>query len=1471
MKQINQNPWLGLKAYDEGSTLYGRDEDTINLAQLVFYHIGTVLYGKSGIGKSSLLNANLLPMARRHGITPLYIRLDHHENAHPYATQVINAIKNAGITVKEIVKPSSPTPLFWELFHCYEFIKSDKKASLLIIFDQFEEIFTLQQDQEKRLAFFKEMADFLNDIKPAQLTQGDSQTDQNKETEPVLDFDELNTNDIDFHIPEEYQKKYVDDNEIHLLFSLREDFLSEFEYHTTSIPSLKQHRYGLRPVSDKEAEEIITLPGRDCLPVDKEEREKLITRIIDFSKEGDLKQINTLLLSLTCYLLYQKAQKHESDRLSLQDFEQMGSNLLLEFYESLKLDKKTQSVLEQRLIDSNGRRNTINRDEIADLLPNWEELTKGDKRILQVNTNNRIELIHDLLASAIYKTREHRQKKNKGRILKICLLALLAIFFTVGILGSVFTLKDNDLYKRIPINPIKTIVWPKNELCDLTDSKYKYIEDLFFEGGANINISNHPNLKRIKILGDCYWINLENCPKLRYVEFEDSISISKLEIKQCPNAKQIYLPYEIGDISTDNDVEFSPNTNNNTLINHNGTLWDIEKGEIKYIDNAKIINSLNTNGKVYEDFPRQMYNWSGLKKDSVKYNDIWIYSSDLNKLTKRDTIRDTVINGLIVRNHNKYKYSSHKDIVLGYVGNERNTFDLSDLKVANYAFINCKNLEKIIINKHTSFEEHPFLGCTNLKSIIFNQDDFISLDYHIIPLLSALQDVPNAITYEIKGNGPLIKREDGVITYDSIPVLISNESNKTFDIKRSNDTTYICTRGWLYVESERIVGGYGFPNFEDAQAIQDSTIHFEVTENFLDAKTSIYLKDTFIDGKIPTYIDVESKILCKDLSARQRLWRINYPNIKFNQLADSVKKEITIIVPYGKINDFYNDDEFIGFKEIKEASFVQTLYNNMQDTIMKGAFGYLLGKPIILSVLILVIAVVMLLCWYLSTKRIKTSSKPSHAMLKGFGESLAMIILAFVAWLAFYWLVWFWGSDFGTQMPNTTAKTILSNISGIIVAMLALFLMYKNALYLLKTLRVKTIKHDTTKFLLHHKKSFICTFAIIATCVISGVLYQHRQEKIAAANHLLEVTFTDLNNDIFGRQKAALYVISNYLKDDEAPTKNIEDAMFARLDTLAYETRYDIERLFEKNNKANNLALSPDETRLAAAYGNGIINIYTAANGQFIKSIDCGNENLYNCNWINDNALMASSWGSVYFININDSIITKKNIGSYNEMAINGQNICYIPWRNDSILVMQPVMNGQFLKSDTIHNEGVEIKAICAHNGNILIGSDDGTVKMYNPQSKNISLLYCANSKIQAIGNNDSIIAFSTNDSLYIMRHNGNKQDIKCHNIENICNLCISKGNRMMIIQTQYPSKTWISVIDDSLNLKENNRYIKEIHKIITSADGKRLYMIDNDNIIYRMTYKPSKEGLLETVIHNFQLENYELTEGEQIKYKLYN
>ncbi len=167
----NQNPWVGLRAYTEDDVLYGRDRDILELTTYVLAETEVVLYGKSGTGKSSIINAGVVPSARRNGYMPLTIRLEHNADSPMYVFQIKNAINKAGITIKEVVPFTNDShPLLWEFFHCNEFInKEGLKVRLLVIFDQFEEIFTLQESKEARAQFFKEIADLLNDIKPREL------------------------------------------------------------------------------------------------------------------------------------------------------------------------------------------------------------------------------------------------------------------------------------------------------------------------------------------------------------------------------------------------------------------------------------------------------------------------------------------------------------------------------------------------------------------------------------------------------------------------------------------------------------------------------------------------------------------------------------------------------------------------------------------------------------------------------------------------------------------------------------------------------------------------------------------------------------------------------------------------------------------------------------------------------------------------------------------------------------------------------------------------------------------------------------------------------------------------------------------------------------------------------------------------------------------------------------------------------
>ena len=93
-KWTGENPWLGLGAYSEGQCLYGRDKEAAALADIVMNHVASVVYGKSGIGKSSLLKAGVFPLLRRQELFPIYLRLAHNSDV-SYVGQIENAVRES--------------------------------------------------------------------------------------------------------------------------------------------------------------------------------------------------------------------------------------------------------------------------------------------------------------------------------------------------------------------------------------------------------------------------------------------------------------------------------------------------------------------------------------------------------------------------------------------------------------------------------------------------------------------------------------------------------------------------------------------------------------------------------------------------------------------------------------------------------------------------------------------------------------------------------------------------------------------------------------------------------------------------------------------------------------------------------------------------------------------------------------------------------------------------------------------------------------------------------------------------------------------------------------------------------------------------------------------------------------------------------------------------------------------------------
>src|SRR5918997_6019474 len=74
---VPATPYRGIQPfrYADHSIFFARDDEARVLTRLVAVYRGVLLYGDSGNGKSSLINAGLLPEARRMGFDPVRVRV----------------------------------------------------------------------------------------------------------------------------------------------------------------------------------------------------------------------------------------------------------------------------------------------------------------------------------------------------------------------------------------------------------------------------------------------------------------------------------------------------------------------------------------------------------------------------------------------------------------------------------------------------------------------------------------------------------------------------------------------------------------------------------------------------------------------------------------------------------------------------------------------------------------------------------------------------------------------------------------------------------------------------------------------------------------------------------------------------------------------------------------------------------------------------------------------------------------------------------------------------------------------------------------------------------------------------------------------------------------------------------------------------------------------------------------------------
>src|ERR1700682_6489504 len=139
-----RNPWLGLASFTEETRayFYGREDEIAELSRRVQRKLLTILFGQSGLGKTSILRAGIVPRLRPEGYCPVYVRIDYSPESPPPSEQIKQAIfretQASGEWTQTGVAATGES--LWEFLHHRDDVLRDASGQTptpLLIFDHF--------------------------------------------------------------------------------------------------------------------------------------------------------------------------------------------------------------------------------------------------------------------------------------------------------------------------------------------------------------------------------------------------------------------------------------------------------------------------------------------------------------------------------------------------------------------------------------------------------------------------------------------------------------------------------------------------------------------------------------------------------------------------------------------------------------------------------------------------------------------------------------------------------------------------------------------------------------------------------------------------------------------------------------------------------------------------------------------------------------------------------------------------------------------------------------------------------------------------------------------------------------------------------------------------------------------------------------------------------------------------------------
>ena len=244
---MSQSRYPGAKPFEthQQHIFFGRDEDTTKLHRLIKLEPLVVVYAKSGMGKSSLLNAGIIPAVLKDGeYEPISVRFKAWTEG---KTETPEAITRQMIVPNGSAKTFLDTLIADEpsLWHDLKERQIEGQKNVLLIFDQFEELFTYPTAAIQ--AFKEAMKEVLHTKIPQR----------------YRDVLEKQIENDSFQLTNDEYNLLQEPIELRVVMAMRSDRMSLLNGLTDALHTILKNLFELPPLSIEAAERAILEPAHD--------------------------------------------------------------------------------------------------------------------------------------------------------------------------------------------------------------------------------------------------------------------------------------------------------------------------------------------------------------------------------------------------------------------------------------------------------------------------------------------------------------------------------------------------------------------------------------------------------------------------------------------------------------------------------------------------------------------------------------------------------------------------------------------------------------------------------------------------------------------------------------------------------------------------------------------------------------------------------------------------------------------------------------------------------------------------------------------------------------------------------------------------------------------------------------------------------------------------------------------------------